>query len=842
MTDIFDDKDSTISIEEELKSSYMDYAMSVIVGRALPDARDGLKPVHRRTLFAMNVEGNDWNRAYKKSARIVGNVIGKYHPHGDAAVYHTLVRMAQDFALRYTLVDGQGNFGSMDGDPPAAMRYTEVRLSKIAHELLADLNKDTVNFVENYDGTELMPEVLPTKIPNLLVNGSSGIAVGMATNMLPHNLTESIEACLLLIDNPDADIDSLLEIIPGPDFPTGGFINGRAGLIEAAKTGKGRVYLRAKADIETDKKDRSKIIVSEIPYQVDKSRLVEKIAELSKEKRIEGISEIRDESNKDGVRIVIEIRSGQSPEVILNNLYALTPLENVYGINNVALINNVPKLLNLKQILEVFIDHRKEVVTRRTKFDLEKAKNRSHVLEGLTVALENIDPVIDLIKKSKDGQEAKKKLLSKSWKASNVVKLLKASGADISGSKKNDFGLSGNKYQLSDHQAQAILDLRLQRLTGLEQESLKEEYAEILDQIKKLQEILSDKNKLISVIKKELNEIKEEYGDARKTPIEDKLDLTDEDLIKQEDMVVTISHLGYAKTQSLEVYRSQRRGGVGKTAASVKDEDFVEQLIVANTHSTLLCFSNLGKVYWLKVYQIPAASRVAKGRPLINLINLDEGERITSLLNVESFEEPGFVFMATKKGVVKKTSLDEFKRQWKVGKKAIKLDPDDELVGSTLTDGEKFIMLVSQSGKAVFFDEKEARSMGRAARGVKGINLAKDDQVISLLVPEKENTIFTVSENGYGKRTNVDDFRKTRRGAKGVIAMQTSDRNGLLIGANQVIEDQEIMLISNKGTLVRTKVDQINVIGRNTQGVTVIKLKDSEKLVGLASIIEDTDD
>ena len=829
-----------INIEEELKNSYMEYAMSVIVGRALPDARDGLKPVHRRTLFAMDVLNNNWNLAHKKSARIVGDVIGKYHPHGDGAVYETIVRMAQDFALRYPLVDGQGNFGSMDGDGAAAMRYTEVRMAKITQELLADLNKNTVDFVENYDGTELIPDVLPTKIPNLLVNGSAGIAVGMATNMLPHNLTESIDASLALLENPSLEIDELMKIIPGPDFPTGGIINGSSGLVDAAKTGKGRIVLRAKAEIETDSKDKSKIIISEIPYQQNKARLVEKIAQLGRDKKVEGMSEIRDESDKEGVRIVIEIKSGQNPEVILNNLYSLTPLESAFGVNNVALVNKTPKLLNLKDLLEIFISHRRTVVSRRTEFELNKAKDRGHILEGLAVSLANIDQVIDLIKKSKDPQTAKEKLLAKKWKAGVVSKLIKKAGSITTKPDflSSDFGLSASLYKLSPIQAQAILDLRLQKLTGLEQDNLVKEYEEILDEIKNLQKILEDPSELKRVIKEELNEIKETYGDERKTPIEERLDLSTEDLIKPEDMVVTISHAGYAKTQPLEVYQSQRRGGVGKAAASVKEDDFVEQLIVANTHRTLLCFSNLGKVYWLKVYEIPQASRVAKGRPLVNLIQLDESERITSLLNVETFDAEGFVFMATKNGVVKKTPIGDFKLPRKSGKRAIKLDHSDELVGTAITNGSNNLMLISDAGKAVYFNEKDARPMGRDTRGVKGITLEEKQSVIALIMPNKDNEILTVSENGYGKRSKVEDFRKTKRGAKGVIAMQLSERNGKLISANQVSEEDQVILISNKGTLVRTKVSEISVIGRNTQGVRVIKLKASEKLNGMALALE----
>ena len=829
-----------INISEEMKASYMDYAMSVIVGRALPDARDGLKPVHRRTLFAMDILNNDWNRAHKKSARIVGDVIGKYHPHGDSAVYETIVRMAQDFALRYPLIDGQGNFGSMDGDGAAAMRYTEIRMSKISRELMADLNKETVNFVENYDGTEFIPEVLPTKIPNLLINGSSGIAVGMATNMLPHNLTESINAAIAILESPEISTEDILKIIPAPDFPTGGIINGTQGVEEAAKTGRGKVILRAKTDIETDGKDRSKIIITEIPYQINKARLVEKIAQLARDKRVDGLSEIRDESDKDGVRIVIELKSGTNPEVMLNNLFALTPLESSYGINNVALVNNVPKVLNLKEILEIFIAHRREVVTRRTIFDLNKAKDRGHILEGLTVALANIDQIISLIRNSKDPAIAKQKLLSKKWKAGMVSKLIKNSGS-ISTKPENlgkEFGPSGSSYKLSEIQAQAILDLRLQRLTGLEQDNLVAEYEQILDEINNLQAILEDPDKLKKVIKDELEYIKEEYGDERKTPIEERLDLTNEDLIKPEDMVVTISRLGYAKTQPLEVYQSQRRGGVGKTAASVKEEDFVEQLIVANTHHTLLCFSNLGKVYWLKVYEIPQASRIAKGRPLVNLIQLVANERITSLLNIESFDNAGYVFMATANGIVKKTPLEDFRLPRKNGKRAIKLDANDELVGTKFTDGQEQIMLISDAGKAVFFDEKDARPLGRDTRGVKGIELENGQKVISLMVPSPDDEILTVSENGFGKKSKINDFRKTKRGAKGVIAMQLSDRNGKLISAVQVVEEDEVILITDKGTLVRTKVSEISTFGRNTQGVRVIKLKENEKLNKLALALE----
>ena len=829
-----------VSITEELKNSYMDYAMSVIVGRALPDARDGLKPVHRRTLFSMSKLNNEWNRPHLKSARIVGDVMGKYHPHGDSAIYQTIVRMAQDFSMRYPLVDGQGNFGSMDGDGAAAMRYTEARMAKISSALLKDLNKNTVDYVENYDGTELIPDVLPAAYPNLLVNGSSGIAVGLATNILPHNLSETIEGCLAILKNPDISIENLIEIIPGPDFPTGGVINGRAGIIEAAKTGRGKVVLRAKAEIISDKKEKDKLIIHEIPYLINKANLVERIAELARDKKIEGISEIRDESDRDGVRIVIDVKTGQNPEVILNNLYAQTQLESSYGVNNVAIVDRVPKVLNLKEILEVFLKHRRTVVSRRTAFDLAKARDRGHILEGLTVALSNIDPIIDLIKKSKDPLEAKNKLLSKKWKSSLIAKLIKKSGSvntkpdDLL----EDFGLTGSSYTLSSRQAQAILDLRLQRLTGLEKDNLIIEYEEVLKEITELSEILENPEKLQGVIEEELTQVKEDFGDDRRTPIEEKLDLTTEDLIKPEDMVVTISHMGYAKTQPLEVYQAQRRGGMGKTAASVKDEDFVEQLIVANTHRTLLCFSNLGKVYWLKVYEIPQASRAAKGRPLVNLIDLEESEKITSLLDVDSFDGKEYVFMATQNGIVKKTPILEFKKPRKTGKRAIKLDKGDQLVGTNITDGSADLMIVSDQGKAVYFNEKDARSMGRDTRGVKGITLEEDGRVISLIKPSAESEILTVSEKGYGKRSKVVDFRKTKRGAKGVIAMQTSSRNGNLISAKEVSSLDDIILITNKGMLVRTKVSEISLIGRNTQGVRVIKLKDDEFLNGLALALD----
>ena len=831
-----------VNIEQELRQSYLDYAMSVIVGRALPDARDGLKPVHRRCLYAMHVLGNEWNKAHKKSARVVGDVIGKYHPHGDTAAYETIVRMAQWWSLRYPLVDGQGNFGSMDGDGAAAQRYTEVRMAKITQELLSDLEKETVNFVENYDGTETMPEVLPTRVPNMIINGSSGIAVGMATNMPPHNLNESLTACLAFIENPDISVTDLAELMPGPDFPTGGIINGRSGIISAYETGRGRVKIRAKTHFEDEDIDKAKIIITEMPYQVNKARLIEKIAELTRDKKIEGVRDIRDESDKDGIRVVIELKSGHIPDVLLNNLYAQTQMQTVFGINNVALLEGAPQTLNLKDMLSVFFDHRKEVVSRRTFYELRKAKERGHILEGLTIALANIDAMIELIKKSKDGSEAKMKLLSKKWKPGNVIDMLKKAGPDAC--KPDDaeqgVGLIGKSYQLSEIQAQAILDMRLQRLTGLEQDRLIKEYGEIVDHIAYLIGILTNQDKLVEVVTDELKEVQEKFHDERRTEIQDSVaDLSVEDLIAPEDRVVTISHEGYAKTQPLEEYRAQRRGGTGKTAASVKDEDFVEQMLVANTHTTLLCFSNLGQVYWLKVYQIPSVGRSAKGRPLVNLIQLSEGERITNMVPIEDYDDKKFILMATQQGTVKKTSLTEFSNQRKGGKRAITLSEGDELVGTVVTDGSKFVMLVSNAGKAAHFSETEVRSMGRTARGVRGIKLDKDQLVISLIIPDDKASIFTVSENGFGKRSNSSDFRKTRRGAKGVIAMQTSDRNGLLIGAAQVTDEDEVMLISNKGMLVRIRVSEVNVIGRNTQGVTVIRLKEKEKLISIAPISEE---
>ncbi|OGT71817.1 MAG: DNA gyrase subunit A [Gammaproteobacteria bacterium RIFCSPLOWO2_12_47_11] len=832
---------SPINIEDEMKQSYMDYAMSVIIGRALPDVRDGLKPVHRRVLFAMNEMGNDWNKSYKKSARIVGDVIGKYHPHGDTAVYDTIVRMAQPFSLRYTLVDGQGNFGSVDGDAPAAMRYTEVRMSRIAHELLADIDKETVDFVPNYDGAEHEPTVLPARIPNLLVNGSSGIAVGMATNIPPHNLTEVINACVALIDNPAIQIGELMQHIPGPDFPTAGIINGSKGIHEAYRTGRGRIYVRARTEIETDDKDGHTIIVKELPYQVNKARLMEKIAELVKDKQITGIRELRDESDKDGMRMVIELRRGEVPEVILNNLYQQTQMQNVFGINVVALENAQPRLLNLKNLLEAFIRHRREIVSRRTVHDLRKARARAHILEGLAVALANIDPVIALIKASPGPAEAKQKLLEPFWKSGVVLAMLQRAGAQASRPEDlpGNFGLLDEGYRLSDVQAQAILDLKLQRLTALEQDKIIKEYGELLEIIQDLMDILARPERLMQVIRDELVDIKERYGDVRKTEIiEDHQDLSMEDLITEEDVVVTLSHAGYAKSQALDVYRSQRRGGKGKSATSMKDEDFIDKLIIASTHDTVLCFSSKGKVYWLKVYEFPQASRAARGKPIINLLPLEDGERINAVLPIREYAEDKFIFMATADGTVKKCSLADFSRPRPSGIRAIELREDNQLIGVELTDGNHDVMLFSDAGKAVRFHESEVRAMGRTARGVRGIRLGDGQRVISLIIVESGCTVLTATEKGFGKRTPIEDYVVKGRGGIGVISIQTTERNGKVVGAVTVNEDDEIMLISNQGTLIRTPVDQVSVVGRNTQGVRLVTLGEGESLASLERIVE----
>ncbi|NBQ72776.1 MAG: DNA gyrase subunit A, partial [Gammaproteobacteria bacterium] len=831
---------SPVALESEMRESYLAYAMSVIVGRALPDVRDGLKPVHRRVLFAMNVLSNDFNKPYKKSARVVGDVIGKYHPHGDSAVYDTIVRMAQDFSLRYPLVDGQGNFGSIDGDAAAAMRYTEIRMARIAHDLLADLDKETVDFSPNYDGTEDIPDVLPTQIPNLLVNGSSGIAVGMATNIPPHNLREVISGAIALLDDPDCEIDALMEHISGPDFPTAGIINGKAGIIQAYRTGRGRIYVRAKAEIiEDEKSGKQTIVVTEIPYQLNKSKLIERIAELVKEKKLEGITELRDESDKDGLRIVIELRRGEIGDVVLNNLYAQTQMQSVFGINMVALVDGQPRLLNLKEVLESFLRHRREVISRRTTYLLRKARERGHVLEGLAVALANIDAVIELIKTSPSASEAKEKLVARAWNSASVLEMLGEAGPDACRPDGLDacYGLNGGDYMLSPEQAQAILDLRLHRLTGLEHEKLINDYKELLKQIADYLDILGHEPRLLSVVREELEAVSSEYGDDRRTEIiGSQQDLTVEDLISEEDRVVTISQAGYAKTQPLADYTAQRRGGMGKAAASVKDEDFVEHLLIANTHDTLLCFSSVGKVYWIKVYQIPVASRTSRGKPLVNLLPLEDDERITSMLPVSEYTNEHFVFMATSNGTVKKTALTNFARQRSVGLRAIELDEGDELVGTAITDGEQDVMLVSSSGKAIRFSEADVRPMGRTARGVRGIKMSDGFRMIALIIPDSDQCILSVSENGYGKRTRSDEFPVYGRGGQGVIAMQASDRNGPIVGAAQVADGDEIMLISDKGTLVRTRVDEVSVQGRNTQGVRLIRLKDGEKLVGLEAV------
>ena len=846
-TDIANNEILPVNIEDELKQSYLDYSMSVIVGRALPDVRDGLKPVHRRVLFAMSELNNDWNKGYKKSARVVGDVIGKYHPHGDSAVYETIVRMAQPFSLRYMLVDGQGNFGSVDGDSAAAMRYTEIRMRKIAHEILADLDKETVDWVPNYDGTEMIPAVMPTKVPNLLINGSSGIAVGMATNIPPHNLNEVVTGCLALIDNPDITIDELMEHIPGPDFPTAAIINGRAGILQAYRTGKGRIYIRARAEvISNEKTNKDTIIISEIPYQVNKARLIEKIAELVKEKKIEGIAELRDESDKDGMRIVIEMKRGEMGDVCLNNLYAQTQLENVFGINIVALVDGQPRLLNLKELLEYFVLHRREVVTRRTVYLLRKARERGHILEGLAVAISNIDAMIELIKSSDTTAEAKEKLSASSWAPGEVMGMLERAGAgdlQATASRPEDlaegFGFIDGKYKLSPVQVQAILDMRLQKLTGLEHEKLLKEYQEKLDEITEYLSILADAVKLMGIIREELQLIVDEYGDERRSEIIESLrDLTEEDLITEEDRVVTISNGGYAKTQALSDYQAQRRGGMGKSATAVKDEDFVEHLIIASTHDTILCFSNVGKVYWLKVFHIPLAGRNARGRPIVNLLPLEEGERITSIMPVREYTEGHYIFMATANGTVKKTALTDFSRQRSVGLRALELEEGDVLIGTEITTGDCDVMLFSSAGKAVRFNENDVRAMGRTAKGVRGIRLEEGQKMISLIVPKEHGRMLSVSVNGYGKRTEFTEFATKGRGNKGMIFMQASERNGNIIGAVQVFDGDELMMISDQGTMVRTRTDEISVLGRNTQGVRVIRLKEGEHVVGVERIDE----
>ena len=838
----------SVSLEEEMQQSYLDYAMSVIVGRALPDVRDGLKPVHRRVLHAMRELGNDHNKPYKKSARVVGDVIGKYHPHGDSAVYDTIVRMAQPFSMRYMLVDGQGNFGSVDGDGAAAMRYTEVRMTRIAHELLADIEKETVDWVENYDGSEKEPSVMPTRVPNLLVNGSSGIAVGMATNIPPHNLSEVINGCLAVIENPAIDVPGLMEHVPGPDFPTGGIINGAQGIYSAYRTGRGRVYIRAKVDVEEMKAGRERIVVTELPFQVNKARLIEKIAELVRDKKIEGIATdgLRDESDKDGMRVVIELKRGESADVLLNNLYKQTPLQSVFGINMVALHDGQPQLMNLKQVLEAFLSHRREVVTRRTIFDLRKARDRAHVLEGQTVALANIDEVIALIKASASPAEAKQGLMDRDWEPGEVTQMLERAGdTDTRPDGLEDGnGLADGKYRLSPVQAQAILDLRLHRLTGLEQNKIINEYKEILVKIKEYSDILANPDLLLEVIRNELVAVRDAFGDDRRTEIvQDHSDLTDEDLIPQEEVVVTLSHGGYAKSQPIDAYQAQKRGGRGRSATKVKDEDFIDQLFVANSHDTILCFSSRGKLYWLKVYQVPQASRGSRGKPIINLLPLEPGERINAVLPIREYAEGHFVFMATSGGTVKKTPLTQFSRPRASGIIAIDLRGDDKLVDVAITDGEAEVLLVASHGKAIRFKESDVRPMGRGAAGVRGIKLPEGHEVIGLEIVN-EGLLLTATENGYGKRTAVDDFPVQGRGGQGVIAIQTTDRNGSTVGAVRVADEDEVMLISSNGTLVRTSVADISIMGRNTQGVRLIRVGSGQRLVGLARIeaIEDEDE
>ena len=861
-----------VSIEEELKSSYLDYAMSVIVGRALPDVRDGLKPVHRRVLFAMHEGGNAYNKPYRKSARIVGDVIGKYHPHGDIAVYDTLVRMAQPFSLRYMLVDGQGNFGSVDGDAPAAMRYTEARMTKIAHELLADLDKETVNFVPNYDGSEQIPEVLPTKVPALLVNGSSGIAVGMATNIPPHNLGEVLDGCLAYIENNDITIDELMSHIPGPDFPTAALINGRKGIEEAYKTGRGKIYVRARAEIETDEKGRESIIVNEIPYQVNKAKLIEKIAEFVKEKKIEGISGLRDESDKDGMRIVIEIKRDAVGEVVLNNLYALTQMQVTFGINIVALDHGQPKLLNLKQLIEAFVLHRREVVTRRTIFELRKARERSHILEGLAIALANVDPIIELIRQAPNPESAKRELLARPWQLGHVAEMLAATGVDAARPEDLDeqYGIRDGLYYLTDVQAQAILDLRLQKLTNLGHDEILDEYKKLLEAIGELLYILRSPERLMEVIREELEQIREQFNDPRRTEITAASgDINLEDLIAQEDVVVTLSHEGYVKYQPISDYEAQRRGGKGKSATKMKEEDFIEKLLVANTHDTILCFSSRGRLYWLKVYQLPQASRGSRGRPIVNILPLNENERITAILPVTAYEEDKFVVMATAGGIVKKIALTEFSRPRSSGIIALNLRDEDELIGVDITDGNNEIMLFSSQGRVVRFSESAVRAMGRLATGVRGIKLALTndlnddesaveieevsddnteetldlniDKVVSLVIPKNDGEILTATQNGYGKRTKLEEYPTKSRNTKGVISIKVSERNGKVVAATQVVDTDQIMLITDAGTLVRTRVSEVSIVGRNTQGVRLIRTSENEHVVSLERIC-DVDD
>jgi DNA gyrase subunit A len=851
-----------VNIEDELKTSYLDYAMSVIVGRALPDVRDGLKPVHRRVLYAMDVLGNDWNKAYKKSARVVGDVIGKYHPHGDTAVYDTIVRMAQPFSLRYMLVDGQGNFGSVDGDSAAAMRYTEIRMAKIAHSILADLDKETVDFVPNYDGTEHIPAVMPTRIPNLLVNGTSGIAVGMATNIPPHNLTEVINGCLALIDNNEITIEELLEHIPGPDFPTAGIISGRAGIEEAYRSGRGKIKIRARAEIECNETTgKETIIVHELPYQVNKARLIEKMAELVKDKRLEGISALRDESDKDGMRMVIEIKRGEVGEVVLNNLYKLTQMQVSFGLNMVALTNGQPKIFNLKEMLDAFVLHRREVVTRRTIFELRKARERAHILEGLSIALANIDPIIELIKSSNNRKESEEKLVAQGWTLGNVADMLSAAGNDAARPEwlEPEYGIRDGLYYLTAEQAKAIVDLQLYKLSGMEHEKILSEYKALLDLIAELMHILATPARLMEVICEELVAIRDEFGDERRTEITNAShDLSLEDLISEEDVVVTLSHEGYVKYQVLSDYEAQRRGGKGKAATKMKQEDFIERLLVANTHDTILCFSDRGKLYWLKVYQLPLASRTARGRPIVNILPLENDERITAILPVREYAEDKYIVMATASGTVKKTRLDAYSNQRANGIIALNLRDDDTLIGVDITDGNNDIMLFSDAGKVVRFNEKVRDSetgeikldpetgeqrwalkpIGRTGTGVRGMKLEGDQKVVSLIVPKNDGPILTITENGFGKRTDLAEYPAKSRATKGVVSIKVSERNGKVVGAVQVEELDEIMLITDNGTLVRTRVNEVSVIGRNTQGVRMIRTADDEHVVALQRIDE----
>ena len=836
----------SVDVKDELKKSYLDYAMSVIIGRALPDARDGMKPVHRRILYAMHKLSNTYNKPYKKSARVVGEVIGKYHPHGDTAVYDAIVRMAQNFSLRYPLVEGQGNFGSIDGDSAAAMRYTEIRMQKITDQILADIEKETVSYSPNYDGTEDIPDVLPTRVPNLLINGSSGIAVGMATNIPPHNATEILDACIHILDNPNCTIEDLLKIVKGPDFPLGGIITGIDGIEQAYRTGQGKVYTRAKTSFEQIKGGKEAIVITEIPFMVNKARMLERIAELVKEKKLEGIGEIRDESDKDGIRVVIELKKGEVPEVVLNNLFKNSQLEQVFGINNVVLVDGRPKLCNLEELLNIFLEHRKTVVTNRSLFELRQAKERGHVVEGLIVAIANIDEVIDIIKKSENVKVASERLCERDWSANTIKPLLdKVADPDIckpEGLEKG-FGLNGKKYKLSVVQAKAILELRLSRLTALETDKLKEEYEELIKEIKRLQEILSTESVLVKVVKKELEEIKSDFGDERRTEIiEKRLTIDDADLIPEEERVFTISNNGFVKTQQLAEYRSQRRGGVGKTASALRDEDFIKQVLVLNTHVQVLCFTTKGKVHWLEIYKLPVMSRTAKGRPISNVLPLEEDERVTSFLPVDEYKDGHYILMATRNGVVKKTVLKAFEKKYAPGLRAINLDDGDKLIGTVITNCSDEICLASESGKAIRFNETDVRPMGRSTRGVKGMNIHKEDKVISIMKVIPEAKLLTISQNGYGKRTNISEFSGQKRGGKGVIALNTSQRNGKMIAAVQVIDGDEVMLIGNRGTLIRTQVDQISVIGRNTQGVKVVSTRDEESLVDAVGFKETLDE